>query len=159
MCAFVCGFGRSIEAACERHEWPTNPLKCLTAGGGRRNCSTYVRQALQELPMSVVRNQYRATALLRHLGFGIAAHRSWVDQKFMRQYLFSFRARVIGSSYAYASDKSRGAGKDWLSGNMGTYESKTFGWCNPVAIFEISRPPPPQFEARFEAVDPRKKSS
>ena len=96
----------------------------------------FVRQAMQDLPVSVVRNQYRASKLLRHLGFGIAAHKGWVDQNYMRQYLFNFRGSCTGTSYAYCSDKSRGAGRDWLSGNLGTFESKIFGWCNPLAILE-----------------------
>ena len=138
--SLVVGFGASLELAAKDYQWPTNPLQCLSRAGRRRRCDNLVRQAVMDLPKNVVRNAYRATTLLRQLGFGVAAHRAWVDAHFMRRYFWSFRSTVRGGvSWSYACDKSRGAGRDWLSGNLGTVESGTFGWCQPVATRSVDR--------------------
>ena len=114
-------------------EWPQDPLQCLTRGGARRRIERGVRQVLGELPMSVARNQYRAGKLLTRLGVA-GSHRSWVDIAFMRRYLLGLR-RSCGesSSYCFASDKSRGSGRDWLSTAVLAHEESCAGWLQPVA--------------------------
>jgi hypothetical protein len=44
------------------------------------------------------------------------------------------RVATGARSYAIASDKSRGSGKDWLSSLLQPYEGDRIGWMNPVVL-------------------------
>ena len=81
--------------------------------------------------MVVVRNQYRASKMLSVLGIA-GGHRAWVDSAYMRRYLLALCMSCgDASSFAFASDKSRGSGRDWLSCMSMPFEQKV-GWLAPV---------------------------
>ena len=130
--ALVGGLARAIEHHLEGHRWPTDPLTCLTQAGTVRRVNRHVKQALIDLPITVVRNSYRAAAFGKKLGLPFGCHASWMDKQYMKRYYWAFRETVNGLSWSYTCDKSRGSGRDWLVGTAGTYESKRFGWCQPV---------------------------
>ena len=126
-----------------QQEWPSDPIHCLTRMGKCRRVSRHFRQILGELPISVIRNQNRASKFLGCLGFGSASSRSWVDIAYMRRYLLSLRKANDGClSYAFSADKSRGSGRDWLSSSCRGYESRQIGWMQPVVPQKSMRTPP-----------------
>jgi hypothetical protein len=132
-CALVFGLGLAIERALEDSEWTDDPLKCLTPAGYRRRVERHYRDSLSELPMAVVRNQRRASKLMVALGMP-GSHRSWQDVAYMRRYLLALRHGLGASrSFAFASDKSRGCGRDWLTSTAVAFEQNLCGWMQPVA--------------------------
>lgn len=120
-----------VDLHLEDHAWPSDPLKCLTDAGKCKRLDRQIRQVVGELPMAVVRNQHRAFKLMKALGLA-GIHHTWVDAAYMRRYLVALRQGMPSLSYAITADKSRGSGKDWLSGCIIGCESKLCGWMQPV---------------------------
>ena len=79
----VCGLSRCVETFFREQEFPTDPLKSLSAAPLRLD--RVVRQTLIELPQSEARNAYRASAFLKRCGLSIS-HRSWADKHFLRRF-------------------------------------------------------------------------
>ena len=82
----------------------------------------------------MVRNASRAGKLMQRMGFGYS-WRTWSDVSYMRRYMVAIRSQMEKTrSVGYSSDKSRGSGKDWLSGSCIGHEVKRICWCQPVVI-------------------------
>ena len=129
--------GWQIALSAEARPFTTDATLCLGHPSGRKT-ARYIRQALTGLSISVARNPYRSTALLRHCGIEVNTHRAWVDQHRMRCYLKSFREGFENNmSITYVGDKSVDSGEDWLCGFVYGFEVDLVGWCQPVATFEM----------------------
>ena len=120
--------GWAIEVHHSDKQWPTNVGKCLQVGIKRKRQERSVKQAIGDLPMAVVRNQWRAGKLLSALGFSGFSHQAWVDTAYCRRYLFALRLGMPSLSYSHTCDKSQGSGKTWLSGVVFGYESARGGY-------------------------------
>ena len=133
------GIGGLLQLGFDDNVWPSDPMHCRSAQGLRRPICRHWRQALGDLPMSVVRNQHRAGKLLKAMGFS-GGHRSWVDSAFMRRYMLAMRLGHVGArSFAFSSDKARGSGRDWLSSSSRGFETKKIGYMQPVVHPETSK--------------------
>lgn len=134
---FVQAIGREIDYAFMDSQWTMDPLQCLTPSGARRRVDRQLRRALGELPMKIVRNQFRMTKMMATMGIN-GAHRSWVDGAYMRRYLLAMRKGCGNggccTNISLASDKSRGSGRDYLSTMVMNPDQKLVGWLQPVAI-------------------------
>ena len=121
----IFGLGFLCEHKCTDSEWPTDPLLCLTRQGTRTRADRCVRQAIGDLEMKEVRNQHRAGKFLAVLGFKNLSHRSGLDAEYMGRYLASLRAESDEQwSFAISGDKSRGSGRDWISGTVTPYNCR-----------------------------------
>ena len=131
----------SLEVHLKDNPWPTDPLKMLTSRGplGSMRIDESTKAALDELPMSVVRNSYRAGKFMKAIGIRGASHQSLADHQYCRRYIYASRKNNLSAtSWGFATDKSRGSGKDWLRGILVPYSTGVPGWTNPVVPLPIS---------------------
>ena len=82
----LAGVATNLDIATLRKPCATDPLLCLTHATRKRKHDTLVQQAVQNLPMNVVRKSWCAGALLRRCGIGMH-HSLLYDMQFMRKYM------------------------------------------------------------------------
>ena len=88
--------------------------------------------------MGVARNQFRASALLRHVGLSCLAHKSWQDHADSKAYMLGTRWGFRdNSSFATTDDRSRDSGRDWLCDSVYGYEVNLIGWLQLVVTREF----------------------
>ena len=132
----VNGLGHIIEQKSRHRTLCDDPLKHLSAGG--RPSSRTLRSALAALSPTDARNASAASRVLRRCGFAATTHKAWVDDAYVRRYLFSSRFNLgDGLSYGVTLDKGRRVGKDWLRGTLMSYEKATVSVLAPMAPFGI----------------------
>ena len=96
----------------------------------RQRACRRVRQVLMDLPVSLSRNAYRTTKLLRSANAAVGFHKSWVDGAYMRRYLIASRYNLAGSSsLGITVDKSN----HWLVGCLYSHDRQCIGWMPPQA--------------------------
>ena len=88
--------------------------------------------------MGVARNQFRASALLWHVGLSCLAHKSWQDHADSKAYMLGTRWGFRdNSSFATTDDRSRDSGRDWLCDSVYGYEVNLIGWLQLVVTWEF----------------------
>ena len=87
---FLQEVGSAMQNSLQDQPFTEDALQCLTSER-RSKVSRAVRKSLGELPLKITRNAFRATKLMKRLGFSSAMHEIWVDVAYMRRYSVAMR--------------------------------------------------------------------